>query len=123
MIKEHFMNPNEFYGEWMMPSIARNDPAFHDNSYWRGRIWAPMNFLVYMGLRNYDLQEARKILADKSYNLIMKEWTSKRRVHENYNSVTGVGDDVLNSDSFYSWGGLLGLIPLMEEGYYFNKND
>ena len=60
MINEHFMNPEEFYGEWIMPSIARNDPGFPDNSYWRGRIWAPMNFLVYMGLRNYDLPEASK---------------------------------------------------------------
>lgn len=123
MINEHLMNPEEFYGEWMIPSIARNDPAFHDNSYWRGRIWAPMNFLVYMGLRNYDLPQARKMLVEKSYNLIMKEWKEKRRVHENYNSVTGVGDDVRNSDSFYSWGGLLGFIPLMEDGYYFSKND
>lgn len=118
MIAEHFMNPEEFYGEWIMPSIARNDPGFPDNSYWRGRIWAPMNFLVYMGLRNYDLPEARTILAEKSLNLIMKEWSGKRRVHENYNSVTGVGDDVRNSDSFYSWGGLLGFISLIEEGYY-----
>lgn len=118
MIQEHFMNPKEFFGEFMMPSIARNDPAFPDNEYWRGRIWAPMNFLVYMGLRNYDLPEARKILAEKSLNLLMKEWTENRRVHENYNSVTGVGGDVKSSDSFYSWGGLLALIPLMEEGYW-----
>lgn len=121
IINEHFMNPEEFYGEWMLPSIARNDPAFPDNSYWRGRIWAPMNFLVYMGLRNYDLPEAQKALAEKSLNLIMQEWTGKGRVHENYNSVTGVGDDVLNSDSFYSWGGLLSMISLLDEGYYFTE--
>ncbi len=118
MIKEHFMNPNEFYGDWMIPSIARNDPAFRDNSYWRGRIWAPMNFLVYMGLRNYNLPEARKMLVDKSLQLIQKEWRQNRHVYENYNSVTGVGGDVGNSDAFYSWGGLLGFIPLMENGYY-----
>ena len=121
MIEEHLMNPEEFYGEWMLPSIARNDPAFADNSYWRGRIWAPMNFLVYMGLRNYAVSEARQMLAEKSKQLILNEWTGKRRVHENYNAVTGIGDDVRNSDSFYSWGGLLGLIPLMEEGFYFTK--
>ncbi len=118
MIDEHFMNPEEFYGTWMIPSIARNDPAFSDNSYWRGRIWAPMNFLVYMGLRNYDLPEARKILAGKSKKLILKEWLENGRVHENYNSVTGVGGDVRNSAGFYSWGGLLGFIPLIEEGYW-----
>ena len=118
MIEEHFMNPEEFYGTYMLPSIARNDPAYDDNSYWRGRIWAPMNFLVYLGLRNYDLPEARSILADKSYNLLMKEWQENRRVYENYNAETGMGSDVRNSDGFYSWGGLLGLIALMEEGYW-----
>ncbi|MGK7396225.1 MAG: MGH1-like glycoside hydrolase domain-containing protein [Candidatus Cyclobacteriaceae bacterium M3_2C_046] len=118
MINEHFFNPNEFYGDWIMPSIARNDPGFADNSYWRGRIWAPMNFLVYLGLRKYDLPQAQKELADKSRDLILKEWTENRRVYENYNSVTGVGGDVRNSDSFYSWGGLLALIPIIEAGYY-----
>ena len=38
MIKEHYYNPAEFYGEYVLPSIARNDPAFKDNDYWRGRI-------------------------------------------------------------------------------------
>ncbi len=116
MIGEHFMNPDEFFGDYMMPSIARNDPGFKDNNYWRGRIWAPMNFLVYMGLRNYNLPEARKILSEKSQGLLMKEWTENQRIYENYNSVTGKGGDVENSESFYSWSGLFALIPLMEAG-------
>jgi putative isomerase len=120
MIKEFFMNPNEFYGEYMIPSISRSSKAFPDNHYWRGRIWAPMNFLVYMGLRNYDLPEARKILVDKSENLILKEWTENRHVYENYNADTGVGGDVNSSDAFYSWGGLLAFIALMEHGYFFD---
>lgn len=118
MVNEHLLNPDEFYGEYMMPSIARNNPAFADNSYWRGRIWAPMNFLVYLGLRNYDLPEARKELAEISKNLILKEWQENQRVYENYNATTGEGGDVKNSDSFYSWGGLLGFIALMEGGHW-----
>jgi putative isomerase len=118
MINEHLMNPKEFFGDFMLPSIARNDPAFPDNEYWRGRIWAPMNFLVYLGLRNYNLPEARKMLAQKSLDLLLKEWIENQRVYENYNSVKGVGGDVTSSDSFYSWGGLLALIPLMEGGYW-----
>jgi glycogen debranching enzyme len=119
MINEHLFNPEEFYGDWMIPSISRNDPAYKDNSYWRGRIWAPMNFLVYLGLRNYDLPEARSLIAQRSLELIMKEWTENRRVYENYNSETGEGPDVMNANDFYSWGGLLSLIALMEEGYVF----
>lgn len=117
MINNHFFNPKEFFGEWIIPSIARNDSAYNDQGYWRGRIWAPMNFLVYLGLRNYDLPEARKVLAEKSMALMMKSWDEKGAIYENYNSKTGRGDDITTSDAFYHWGALLGLISCMEHGY------
>ena len=116
MINEHFYNPNEFWGEWIMPSIARNDSAFKDNDYWRGRIWAPMNFLVYCGMKNYYLPNAIKDLVEKSKELLLKSWLSEHHVYENFNSVSGVGDDVRNSDKFYHWGALLGFIDLLEKG-------
>lgn len=114
MIREHLKNPQEFWGDWILPSIARNDPAFKDQDYWRGRIWGPMNFLVYLGLRNYPQPEVRKQFAQKSMELFQKEWTANGHVHENYNAITGTGDDVANSDRFYHWGALLGLIEYME---------
>jgi hypothetical protein len=36
-------------------------------------------------------------------------------VHENYNSITGTGDDVNNSDRFYHWGALLGYVEYLEQ--------
>jgi glycogen debranching enzyme len=116
MIHEHLLNPNEFWGEWVIPSIARSDPAFHDQDYWRGRIWGPMNYLVYLGLLNYDQPAVRKQLAQKSLALFNKEWTLNGHVHENYNAITGMGDDVSSSDRFYHWGALLGLIDHLENG-------
>jgi neutral trehalase len=116
MMKEHFYNPDEFWGEWIMPSIARNDSAFKDNDYWRGRIWAPMNFLVYCGMRNYNVPDARKDMVEKSAKLILKSWNGEHHVYENNNSVTGVGDDVINSDKFYHWGALNAFIKLLEDG-------
>jgi putative isomerase len=116
MVNEHLLNPNEFWGEWVIPSIARSDPAFHDQDYWRGRIWAPMNYLVYLGLLNYDQPSVRKQLAQKSLALFNKEWTLNGHVHENYNAITGMGDDVSSSDRFYHWGALLALIDYLEDG-------
>jgi hypothetical protein len=115
MIEKHLLNPEEFWGEWVIPSIARDDPAFHDQNYWRGRIWGPMNYLVYLGLRNYDDPTVRSDFAQKSYNLFLKEWTEKGHVHENYNTLTGTGDDVMSSDRFYHWGALLGYVEYMEQ--------
>ena len=115
MMKDHFYNPDEFWGDWIMPSIARYDPGYPDNSYWRGRICAPMNFLVYLGLKNYDLPDAQRDLAGKSSELLLNEWNSNRFIHENYNAETGEGADVRNSDNFYHWGALLGIVKLIEE--------
>ena len=117
MVTEHYFNPNEFHGEWVIPSIARNVPGYRDQEYWRGRIWGPMNFLVYLGLRNYDLSRTRKDLAERSHNLLMKSWHSDGAIYENYNSITGAGNDVRSSDAYYHWGALLGVIGLMEQGY------
>lgn len=116
MIKEHFFNPEEFYGKYMLPSIAFNDPGY-ENDYWRGRIWAPMNFLVYLGLRNYKLPVARKELVKKSRVLFLEQWQKNGYVCENYNAKTGECDDVRNCDLFYHWGALLGFIDIIDKGY------
>jgi len=115
MVEEHLLNPAEFWGPYVIPAIARNDPAFKDQQYWRGRIWGPMNFLVWMGLRNYDDSAVRKDFAEKSYALFLKEWKENGHVHENYNAVTGSGDDVTSSDRFYHWGALLGYVEFLEQ--------
>lgn len=118
MMKEHFYNTDEFWGEYIMPSVARNDIGYKDNHYWRGRIWAPLNFLVYLGIRNYDLAGAQKDMAEKSKNLLLKTWMSEGHVCENYHADTGRGGEADTwSDAFYHWGALLALIDLIEKGY------
>jgi putative isomerase len=115
MMQKHLQNPDEFWGAWVIPSIARNDPAFRDQNYWRGRIWGPMNYLVYLGLCNYGNAKIRKDFAVKSFALFLKEWKGQGHVHENYNGISGTGDDVTSSDRFYHWGALLGYVEYMEE--------
>ncbi|MBC7887288.1 MAG: hypothetical protein H7Z13_05320 [Ferruginibacter sp.] len=115
MIKEHFYNPKEFYGEYILPSCAFNDTSFN-NDYWRGSIWGPMNFLVYLGLKNYDKKAAAE-LANKSFALFDKAWKDHHYVFENIKSIKGVAskDDQFNSDPFYHWGALMGIMQFMED--------
>ncbi len=118
MMDEHLFNEKEFWGEWVIPSISRKDAGFEDQRYWRGRVWGPMNQIVYWGLLEYNLPEARKRLADASAHLFLKEWREHKHVHENYNSITGEGCDARSSNRFYHWGALLALIALDQAGYY-----
>ncbi|MEO6288201.1 MAG: trehalase family glycosidase [Dyadobacter sp.] len=125
MVAEHLLNPDEFWGEWVLPSISRNDPAFKDQNYWRGRIWAPLNFLVYLGLSNYDMPDVRKQLVEKSKVLLLKNWRQSRSVPENFHA-SGVGrltGEALNrSDSFYHWGALMGFMSFLEEDSKSGQN-
>lgn len=117
MMKEHFYNTNEFYGEWIIPSVPRNDTAFKEQNYWQGRIWAPLNFLVYLGLRKHNLVAAQNDLVTKSKTLLLKNWSENNYVCENYNAITGIGAEKgTASDPFYHWGALLGFMNLIEKG-------
>ena len=118
MIREHLLNPLEFWGDHVLPSITRDDPSFPRQRYWNGAIWPPLNFLVYLGLREAEAHDVASTLAEKSLGMFVNEWRRHGYVSENYSSITGTGDDErLSSDSFHAWGGLLALPSFIEAGY------
>jgi hypothetical protein len=117
MVDKHLLNPDEFWGRWVLPSIARNDPSFPSQRYWRGAIWPPLNFLTYLGLRRAGQFHVASDLSAKSLDLLLGEWQRKGYVSENYSSIQGTGDDErLSSDRFHSWGALLGIMAFVESG-------
>ncbi len=104
---ETALTPDRLGGEWPLPSIARTDPAWRDNDYWRGRVWPPMNFLVLEGLRRCGFDDEADWLALRGLEMFRRGWEEDGRIYENYSSRTGEGGDVPNSDPLYTWGGLL----------------
>ena len=112
MIREHLLNPSEFWTNYPLPSIAKSDPSYINQTYWQGRVWAPMNFLVHEALVTSSEMETARELADKSEKLILKEWLECGHVHENYDPESGEGCNSERSDRFYHWGGLLAYISL-----------
>jgi glycogen debranching enzyme len=114
MVEQYLLNPQKFWGEYVIPVTPRDDPAFGDNNYWRGRIWAPTNYLVYEGLKRAGLDEVAAQVAEKSTILFLKEYQVKGHAHENYNGTTGAGDDVPSSATYYGWAGLLPLMMVEE---------
>jgi len=110
MVKEHLLNPAEFWGKFVTPTIARNDPAFPDQYYWRGDIWGPTNYMVYEGLNRYRFDQVALEYAQKNFDLFMDDWRINQHDDKEYYAWGGsTGND---SSSHYTWGALLCLIPL-----------
>ncbi|MDI6698106.1 MAG: trehalase family glycosidase [Candidatus Saccharicenans sp.] len=120
----HLLNPDEFWGDFVIPTISRDDPAFADQQYWRGTIWPPTNYLVYQGLKAYGLDMVAADFAEKSTNLFLRIWKNYQLCPENFDSRTGEA----GGQRYQSWGPLFALIGLEEyldvtpwEGFRFGQ--
>jgi hypothetical protein len=115
LIRRRLLNPKEFWGEYVLPSISRDDPAFTDpanatKQYWRGTIWPPTNYLVYQGLKAYGFDNEASEFARKSAELFLRTWTNFQICPENFHPLTGEAA----GQRHQSWGPLFALIALEE---------
>jgi len=81
----HLTNPEEFWGEYALPSVAYNDPSFDPAAMWRGPVWVNINYFFVEALRQIGEQRLADQLRDKTLNLIM----SQASIYEYYNAQTG----------------------------------
>jgi hypothetical protein len=109
MVK-HLLNPKEFWGDYILPTISRDDPLFKDQQYWRGTIWPPTNYLVYQGLKAYGFDAVASEFAKKSSDLFLRSWKNFQLCPENFDSRTGEA----GGQRYQSWGPLFALIALEE---------
>lgn len=106
----HLLNPREFWGDYVLPTISRDDPAFKDQQYWRGTIWPPTNYLVYQGLKAYGFDTVASEFARKSAGLFLRSWQNFQLCPENFDSRTGEA----GGQRYQSWGPLFALIGVEE---------
>lgn len=111
---EHLADPATFGGQFVLPNASRNDPAYKENVYWRGRIWANVNYFVWQGLRRYGFEPEAAELARKSLAMFEQSWTTARLCGENYNAETGEIVDQGDADPFYTWGAMLPLLGVCQ---------
>jgi len=99
-------DPKKFWGEWILPTLAYDDPLFAKQDYWNGKVWGPVNYLVFQGVKRYATPEVKAEFARKSVELFMQNWTQNGTCGENFSSTTGKQ----SSDPNYTWGALLCLV-------------
>jgi putative isomerase len=81
----HLVNPDEFWGEYVLPTVARNDPKYAPETMWRGPVWANINYIFIEALRQVGESELAAALASKTTDLIM----AQPGIHEYYDAETG----------------------------------
>lgn len=97
----HLMNPNEFFGEWMLPTVARNDPAYIADKMWCGPVWVNINYFFIEALFLNGKDDLAKVLREKTLSMIMQQ----ESIYEYYNSATGKPGT--NAAAAFSWSAAL----------------
>jgi len=125
MVKR-LLDPKEFWGEFVIPTISRDDPSFKDQQYWRGTIWPPTNYLIYQGLKAYHFDAIASELARRSSAMFLRTWENFQLCPESFDSRTGEA----GGQRYQSWGPLFALIAVEEyldftpwEGFRFGMID
>jgi glycogen debranching enzyme len=93
----HLTNPEEFWGEYIIPSVARNDPHYDPETMWRGPVWANINYFFIEALRQAGEHDLAHTLLQKTLDLMM----SQPSIYEYYNSETG--EPPVTAANIFGW--------------------
>ena len=96
-------DPKKFWGPWLVPTLAYDDPEWPRQEYWKGHVWGPANYILWQGIRRYATPRHQAEYARRSVDLFMRNWIARGTCNENYKSTDGTGDD----HPHYTWGALL----------------
>lgn len=139
LVEEHLLNPEEFWGEYVVPSVARNDPSYcsggpvHPGSehfrffdrygegsapeQWKGAVWPPMNATVYDGVKRYGFDDAAGRFAARSTAMYLDVWDKENWFPESFDPVPGqsIMDSAVDSAwRTYSWSNAMAVQGLHE---------
>ncbi len=81
----HLTNPDEFWGENILPSVARNDPHYDPDTMWRGPVWVNINYFFIEALRQVGENQLADELTHKTLDLISRQ----EGIFEYYHSGNG----------------------------------
>ncbi len=79
-------DPRAFWGEVVIPTVARNDPHFDPQTMWRGPVWANVNYFFIEALQAIGACSLARTLREKTMAMIM----AQPGMFEFYDAETGV---------------------------------
>jgi glycogen debranching enzyme len=82
---ENLKDPRMFWGQYLIPTVARNDPNYDPQTMWRGPVWANINYFFIEALQMVGEINFAKELRDRTLEMIM----AQRDIYEFYDAETG----------------------------------
>ncbi len=82
---QHLRNPEEFWGNYVIPTVARNDPHYDPEVMWRGPVWANINYFFIEALRQVQEFDLANELRQRTLEMIM----AQKDIYEYYNAEDG----------------------------------
>ena len=82
----HLRNPEEFWGQVAIPTVARNDPCYDPETMWRGPVWANINYFFIEALTQIGEEALARELCEKTLQLVMDH----SGIYEYYSSDSGL---------------------------------
>lgn len=94
LVREHLLNPNEFWTPYPVPSVAKSEPYYHPTDtplhkvklLWRGPTWINTNWFIIKGLKKHGYGEIANEITTKTLEMV-----EKSGFREYYNPETGEG--------------------------------
>jgi glycogen debranching enzyme len=81
----HLTDPEEFWGRFVVPTVARGDPHYAPDRMWRGPVWVNINYFLIEALHQMEVRELARRLRDRTLALVM----GHEGIFEYYDSETG----------------------------------
>ncbi|MBE3575716.1 MAG: hypothetical protein IMW99_09765 [Firmicutes bacterium] len=82
----HLRDPAQFATAYPVPTVARAEPSFSPDRYWRGTTWVNVNWFIARGLARYSYGQEAAALAWRTARMVAREG-----LWEYYDSLCGQG--------------------------------
>lgn len=122
---QHIVNPKEFWRTHVLPSLAADEPLYNKSNgwYWKGAVWAPLNYQAVRGLDEYGYDSLTLEIAKNHLNNLYASYAAPGKgstLWENYApDALGVGQ---GRSHFVGWTGCGPIAMLIENILGFSLN-
>lgn len=112
VIEEHLLNPEEFWSDFGLRSMAKNEPIYNtvessNPSNWQGPIWIVSSYIMYKCLLNYGYEKEARQVCENIVNMLYDDYMECGAFHEYWNPETGKSTI---KQGFMNWNALIGIM-------------